>query len=246
VCINANTVITYTGTNGAGATYTWGFGGANVVSGAGQGPYTINWSTAGNPNVTLNVTENGCPGIVTTQVVNVGTPPVADAGADQTVCSGGTVQLGAAAVGTIAYSWSPTANLNNANTAQPSFSLSNTTGATKQLTYTVTADNNGCTASDQVIVSVSPPVTIAITPSGPLEFCAGGSVTLSLALPYSTYLWSDGSSTAQITASASGTFGVSVADASGCQFIGTPVNVIVDPNPTVSLVQKTDEQCYGS
>src|ERR1019366_5809317 len=109
VCINANTVITYTGTNGAGATYTWGFGGANVVSGAGQGPYTINWSTAGNPNVTLNVTENGCPGIVTTQVVNVGTPPVADAGADQTVCSGGTVQLGAAAVGTIAYSWSPTA-----------------------------------------------------------------------------------------------------------------------------------------
>ena len=246
VCINANTVITYTGTNSAGATYTWGFAGANIVSGAGQGPYTVNWSIAGNPNVTLNVIENGCPGIATSQVVNVGNPPVADAGADQTVCSGGTVQLGAAAVGVVTYSWSPVADLSNANIAQPSFSLSNTTSAAQNLTYTVIANDNGCTAFDQVIVTVNPPAVIAITPSGPLEFCAGGSVTLSLATPYSTYLWSDGSSTAQITESASGTFAVSVADASGCQSIGTPVTVIVDPNPTVSLVQKTDEQCYGS
>ena len=36
VCINSNTTITYTGTNGAGATYTWNFAGANVVSGLGQ------------------------------------------------------------------------------------------------------------------------------------------------------------------------------------------------------------------
>ena len=245
VCINGNAIITYTGTNSAAATYTWNFAGANVVSGTGQGPYTVNWSTASNPSITLNVTENGCTGIASSQAVAVGNPPVADAGPNQTVCSGGSIQLGTTAVAGVNYTWSPSTNLDNGAIAQPSFSYSNTTGTQRQFIYTVTADNNGCTATAQATITVSPPAPVAIVASGPLEFCDGGTVTLSLALPYSIYQWSNNSNSPTITITTPGAFSVAVADASGCQFVAAPVSVIIDPTPTVSLVQQTNESCYG-
>ena len=245
-CINQNVAIAYTGTNSAGANYTWGFNGGNAT-GNGQGPYSVNWATAGNYNVSLNVTENGCTGIATTVVVNVGNPPTANPGTNpQIVCSGGTVQLGTAGVGTVAYTWSPATNLDNANIAQPSFSYSNTATTPQNFTYTLTANDNGCTASASVNVSVSPPAAVPIVASGPLEFCDGNSVTLSFSGTYVAYQWTNASTSPQITVTTSGTYGAAMADASGCEFISLPeATVIVDPNPTVNLVQKTDGQCYG-
>ena len=245
LCIGGNTTITYSGVDSSSANFVWNFSGATVISGTGSGPYVVNWATAGSPAVTLNITDDGCTGTLTSQTVTVSNPPVANAGGNQTVCSGGTIQLGVAPVAGINYSWSPATNLTGANTAQPSFTYSNTGATAQTFTYNLTADQSGCTAGDQAVITVSPPATIAIVASGPLEFCDGGSVGLSLALPYSTYLWSTGSAAATVTVSTAGLVGVSVADASGCEFIGTPVTVIVDPNPTVSLVQQTNEQCYG-
>ncbi len=244
-CINQNVTVTYTGSNSAGATYNWGFNGGNTT-GTGQGPYSVNWATAGNYNVTLNVTENGCNGTATSVAVNVGNPPTANPGAAQTVCSGGTVQLGTAGVGTVAYTWAPATNLDNANIAQPSFSYSNTATATQTFAYTLTADDNGCTATASVNVSVSPPAPVAVVASGPLEFCDGGSVTLSFSGTYAAYEWTNASTDPEITVTTAGTYGAALVDANGCDYITAPLAiVVVDANPTVSLVQKTDERCYG-
>jgi len=59
VCVFIETTITYTGNASADAQYNWDFDGATIVSGSGQGPYSIYWETEGLKNLSLTVTENG-------------------------------------------------------------------------------------------------------------------------------------------------------------------------------------------
>jgi len=79
-------------------------------------------------------------------------PCTADAGDDAAICFGETTQLNASGtgVGSLSYEWSPAASLDNATTAIPFASPESTT------TYIVTVtDDNGCTATDDVLVTVS-------------------------------------------------------------------------------------------
>ncbi len=76
VCIGGNSTITYTGTGAAGDIYTWNFDGGNVVSGSGQGPYTVNWATSGTKIITLSVDANGCVSPITTDSVIVSPVPI--------------------------------------------------------------------------------------------------------------------------------------------------------------------------
>ena len=59
------------------------------------------------------------------------------------------------------------------------------------------------------VFTLSPPPTPTITASGPLIFCAGGSVVLT-ASPGSSYLWSNGSNSQSITVTTSGNYCVTV------------------------------------
>jgi len=92
VCINRTTAVTYTGTGFPNALIL-GFNGGTVVSGSGQGPYEVMWTTGGTKTVTLDVNDNGCIAPQISQQVTINNNPVADAGPDITVCSGGTVQI---------------------------------------------------------------------------------------------------------------------------------------------------------
>jgi len=94
-------------------------------------------------------------------------PPTADAGEDQTICPGVSVQLGGdptgSGNGTLTYSWEPTDGLSDASAANP------TTAPTSTTTYTVTVtDANECAATDEVTVTVedneAPVITIATNP----------------------------------------------------------------------------------
>jgi len=94
---------------------------------------------------------------------------------------------------------------------------------------------SGCSRmSDPVNVSFgNTPAKPVITPSGPLTFCAGGSVTL-LSSPAPGYLWSPESQTSQsILVSNNGTFYVEAVGASGCINVSDPVTVIVLPQTPV-------------
>ncbi|MCB9185755.1 MAG: HYR domain-containing protein [Flavobacteriales bacterium] len=86
--------------------------------------------------------------------------------------------------------------------------------------YSVTVEdpNNGCEATSnvvQVIVNtITPPF---IVPSGPTEFCEGESVSLSVEPgPYTSILWSSGSTTPSIVVTQTGDYGVTVIDGNGC------------------------------
>ncbi len=75
VCVGINTNIIYTGSGLPTSTYNWNFVAGTIVSGTGIGPYQVNWSLAGNKNIALQVTENGCSSGITTNVVVVNNVP---------------------------------------------------------------------------------------------------------------------------------------------------------------------------
>ena len=164
ICIGASTPLAATG----GLTYTWSPAtGLSATTGA---------SVTANPTITTTYTVvgtdvNGCTG--TDQVVVTVNPlPVVNAGADQTVCAGTSVTLNA--TGATTYSWSPLA------TNGVSFVPSATT------TYTVSGTSLGCTATDQVIITVNP---LPIVNAGADQtLCQGPNVTLT-ATGATTYTW---------------------------------------------------------
>ncbi|MCK5339336.1 MAG: T9SS type A sorting domain-containing protein, partial [Bacteroidales bacterium] len=58
-CIFGTVDVSYTGNASDSATYYWDFDNANIVSGSGQGPFTVQWLSNGNKSVSLYVEESG-------------------------------------------------------------------------------------------------------------------------------------------------------------------------------------------
>ena len=100
-----------------------------------------------------------------------------------------------------------------------------------QVTY-----SNGCTAiSDTVDVSSGNNLVATINASGPLTFCAGGSVTLTSSAGNS-YFWTTGETTPSIAVNTSGTYAVVTNHGGNCFAYSQNivVNVIAQPNATVT------------
>ena len=186
---------------------------------------------------TVTVTDNN--GCVDTDDVTVTilTLPVVDAGPDQIICIGDTVQIGGAPTGPAGstFSWTPAASLDDPNLSNPlAFPVNNTT-------YTVTVtDNNGCVNASNVSVSVN---SLPVVDAGAdTAICDGASVQIGgtpTGPAGSTYAWTpaatldDGSlanPTATPTVSPT-TYTVVVTDGNGC--INTDdITVTLNPNPT--------------
>jgi hypothetical protein len=71
----------------------------------------------------------------------------------------------------VTYSWSPTTGLSNPNILDPIASPTTTT------TYTLTATSGGCSATDDVVVTVTNPTMAS---SNGFEICHGGTTTMSV------------------------------------------------------------------
>ena len=102
-------------------------------------------------------------------------------------------------------------------------------------TVTVTETSTNCTGVAAVEVTVNALPAVAIT--GPTSFCEGntGMLAAETGAQSPQYHWSDGSSGSSITVGQSGTYGVTVTDASGCQ--GSALSsVTVQPSPSVPVV----------
>ncbi len=212
-------------------TYLWTLpSGAVIVSGDGTPSILVDFSTtavSGNITVTpQNTCGNGSTSTLAVTVNPMPATPVITANGPLAFCEGGSVELSAPA-GYTAYLWS------NGATAQ-SITV-NTTG-----TYTVVVtDAMGCVSltSNEITVTVHSTLTPEITASGPLDFCEGGSVTLSAPAGYASYLWSSGQTSMQITVTTSGVYTVTVTDAFGCTSLPSiPVTVNVLPLPAAPVI----------
>lgn len=153
--------------------------GGNPAASGGTPPYTYSWQplvSLNNPTVpnpfaspssatTYTLTVTDAAGNISTSIVNVSVYalPVVSAGSDQTILQGTNTYLNAS--GAMNYYWNPTVGLYNQNSATPVAEPAVTT------TYCVTGiDNNGCTATDCMVLTIIPSDTLiiynAFTPNG--------------------------------------------------------------------------------
>ncbi len=238
VCTGLNAIITYTGNAPPTSTYNWNFGGGTIISGSGQGPYTVSWPSPAVVTVSLTVTTGLCISPVTTFNVNVTTPPTLTLNPTNLFCFGrpegsiGTsIQNGTPA---FAYLWSNGSSNPNLNGALAG-------------TYSVTVtDAVGCT--DVASVTLTQPTALTNSLNFSPILCAGanGSITANPGGGSGayTYLWSNGATTQTITPP-SGTYSVTVTDANSGNLPCDIVNAItlIEPNPLSALVSTTLASC---
>ena len=143
-----------------GTTYLWspgtGLSNANIAN-----PVA---NVAASSTYIVRVTDaNGCKNRDTVNIT-VNSLPVVHAHSDPAVCNGDTISLHA--TGTTNYSWTPGTALNNAHSANPIF----TADVTR--TYTVVGtDNNGCSATDSISITVKSIPVVRI--NGDTSICLG-------------------------------------------------------------------------
>ena len=75
-CIFNTVEISYIGNASDSATYYWDFDGANIISGSGQGPYTVQWYGIGNKTVSLYVAESGYVSDTSSNEITINENPV--------------------------------------------------------------------------------------------------------------------------------------------------------------------------
>lgn len=159
LCLGTASVVNYTGNASTNATYTWDFSGGTIASGSNQGPYSIDYANSGSYNITLVVVENGCTSPQTTVPVTIFDFPIANAGADVTVCSGQQVNIGSAPVPNYSYEWINTlTDIVDPLQAQQQFSPNNTLSpiGPEVRVYTLQVKENGCISTDDVTVTINP------------------------------------------------------------------------------------------
>jgi hypothetical protein len=176
ICLNQTLNLSASSTT-PGATFSWA--GPNGFSSNSATPSILGILLNGAGVYTVTATAASCSTSLT-QTVTVNTLPAFSAGADKTICAGFpntnlsaqlTPQNGAAS-----YSWAPSTGLSNTGIQNPVASPGSTT------TYTLTAtDGNGCSNTDNVIVTVIP--TPSVNPIATTPFCPGQQVILNLSSP---------------------------------------------------------------
>lgn len=117
--------------------------------------------------------------------------------------------------------------------------------------YTRVTDQDGAwsqigTDSFQVLSGCSiPPPSLIV--GGPTTFCSGDSVQLSVDPGFTSFQWSDGSTSSSIWAKDSGNYFVTVVDTAGC--IGTSpvenITLLPTPMPVILVIGQSTEFCVG-
>jgi len=210
----------------------------------GSGNYTYTWtsnppgfnSSEANPVVVPLVTtvyyvevNDGSIILNDNVTITVLETPQADLGEDVAICSGAEAILDAGA-GYVYYLWS------NGHTTQ-------TITVTEAGEYWCAVVNEvDCYDTDTVSVIVN---SLPVVDLGPdISFCEGSSAILSAGTGFSTYLWSNGETSNEITVTEHGIYWVQVTDQNGC---GNTDEIVIEMQPKPSLSLGNDQSfCEGT
>lgn len=235
--------------------------------------YTYLWSPAtglnsttianpiANPSVTTTysltvINADGCLGSDQVTVTVNNTPPTANAGLDftKTCASNPTgATIGTTAIAGNTYAWTPTNGLSSASIANPTANpLFNTT-------YTLTATNtgNGCTATDQVLVTVN---TFQPTANAGLDFTTtcisnvNGTNIGSTSVTGNTYAWTPTTGLSSATVSnptanptTTTTYTLTTTNtASGCTATDQVLVTVDNQGPTVNAGIDLSKTCVSN
>ncbi|MBE0640914.1 MAG: T9SS type A sorting domain-containing protein, partial [Bacteroidales bacterium] len=232
--VSADTTICQGGTAvvfaGGGSTYLWSNGSTNTA---------IFVSPLITTTYDVTVTNSfGCTDNASV-TVTVNPQPLVNAGGDLEVCLGQSIQLDVTATGAgtvYGYQWTPAVGLSDPSIKNPMASPTATT------TYAVLVTSGlGCTASDDVVVTVNP---LPNANAGQdMTLCFGTTTTLTATPAGMSYLWSTGQ-TAQsivVVAGDTATYFVTVTNGFGCSAVDS-VTLASFPLPS-AIVSPTQTIC---
>ncbi|MDB5282794.1 MAG: hypothetical protein JWO06_1869, partial [Bacteroidota bacterium] len=207
------------------------------------------WSTGEtSPSITTDTSgtywvqvTNGFCTTSDTIVISAGSTFTITAGPDTTVCVGNALQLSASTVGGATYSWTGPNNFNTQNPVIPATAFSDSG------TYTVIANNSGCSSNPvNVHVSITPgPSAPTVSNNSPV--CSGDSLLLSASfVAGATYTWTGPNNFGQqnplipsASLSDSGTYTV-VLTIGSCSSNPVTTQVIINPAPAPPIIAASD------
>lgn len=223
-------------TSSIGTSYLWS--GPNNFSSTLQNPSITNATTLATGSYFVTVTATGgCTGTAQTDVI-VNPAPSPSASNNGPLCGGNTLNLTALPIGATSYNWSGP-NGFNSNIQNPS--VTNVTTAHAGIYSVTVTGTGGCTASAQTTLAINGDLTVTPTSNSPV--CENETLNLSVPIAGATYVWSgpnvftsaiQNPSIPNAATIATGTYSVTVTNASGCSGTST-VNVIVNALPTPSI-----------
>ena len=238
-CNNSSVVLNGSGSSsGNQYNYEWSTTNGNIVSGANTLTPTVD--AAGDYNLLVTDSNNGCENNDATNVVL--TPNVEAGISSQTNvdCFNGSTGMataeGSGGNGTLSFAWS------NGATGQTTSNLS--AGV-----YTVVVtDEDNCTASESV--TITEPIELTVTATATAQTAPGvndgtASATPSGGTGVYAYEWSNGETTSNITGLAPGNYTVEVTDANGCVESQT-VTVNEFGCAITASITGDDVSCFGS
>lgn len=167
--------------------------------------------------------------------ITINSLPIVNAGNDLTICAGESIIL--SGNGASQLSW------NNSVIDGQSFSPTSTT------VYTLTGTNNqGCVASDQLLVTVNALPTPYI--NGSINYCSLSSVNLTTNTSYASYNWSTGSTSSSTSAtSVNNPISVTVTDNYGCTASSPLFNVyennLISTFQTITICEGEEIEIHG-
>ncbi|RMG78349.1 MAG: HYR domain-containing protein, partial [Bacteroidetes bacterium] len=229
----------------------------NIVSGGDTHSPTVD--AAGTYTLLVTDNDNGCTATASVTVTENLTLPTAEAGAGGTLtCALPTVMLngvGSSVGANITYNWTTVGG----NITAGANTLTPTVGAAGTYTLTVTNTTNGCTASDDVVVTADVNLPTANANAGGDLSCSNTTVTLdgtgSSTGSLFTYLWTttngsivSGSTTLNnCVVDAAGDYTLTITNtATSCTATASATVILDDGAPTASAVSTNNLDCANT
>ncbi|MEL6132827.1 MAG: PKD domain-containing protein, partial [Bacteroidota bacterium] len=173
VCDGDTVNINFTGNTFPSAVFTWDFGGGNVLSGSGAGPYELRWPGTGLQTVNLIIDQFGCSA-ANAQLVSINEIPDADFAVDDSLCidNQAIASYTGTAPPTASYVWDFGDGFQLSGSGQGPLTAEWVTPGVK--TVCLTVEENGCISAPSCqTLRVDPLPTLTIS-GGEVDQCLKG------------------------------------------------------------------------